>query len=115
MVVRRLMPNEFTKLGNQEVLDRALAVTPGGSQTASRQHGLVGPFSYPAFAISGSGTYITLDDGGTAIDLAGANATVPLGYNHPTVVKAIQQQINNGGGSLLLPSSFQSKMGQNWK
>jgi glutamate-1-semialdehyde aminotransferase len=89
-------------------LERAVAVTPGGSQTTSRRHGLVGPFSYPAFAESASGAYITLDDGDTAIDLAGANATVALGYNHPFVVAAIQKQVSRGG-SLSLPSYLEAE------
>ena len=84
-------------------LHRARAVTPGASQTSSRRHGKVGTGFYPAFATGGSGAYLQLDDGGTAIDLAGANATVPLGYNHAAVLTAVLKQVGQAG-SLSLPT-----------
>ena len=84
-------------------LHRARAVTPGASQTSSRRHGKVGTGLYPAFATGGSGAYLQLDDGGTAIDLAGANATVPLGYNHAAVLAAVLKQVGQAG-SLSLPT-----------
>lgn len=93
---------------NPNALERARVVTPGASQTASRRHGLMGPFGYPAFAKSATGTYITLDNGDTVIDLAGANATVPLGYNHPKVVDAVREQLGVGG-SLSLPSYLEAE------
>lgn len=102
------MAHQNDTLQSVVALDRAKSATPGGSQTASRQHGLIGPFAYPAFAQSATGAYITFDDGGVAIDLAGANATVPLGYNHPDIVRALQRQLGSGG-SLSLPSYLEAE------
>ena len=76
---------------------RALAVTPGGAQTFSRMHGKMGPTSYPAFAKRAKGAYIWTVDGKQYIDLAGANASAPLGFNHPKVVKAVKAQLGIGG------------------
>jgi len=92
----------------QTQLDRAKAVTPGASQTSSRQHGKVGTGFYPAFSTFGNGAYLHLDDGGSAIDLAGANGTVPLGYNNSAVSAAVIKQVSQGG-SLSLPTSLEAE------
>ena len=89
-------------------LNRARAVTPGASQTSSRRHGKVGTGFYPAFATGGSGAYLQVDDGGTVIDLAGANATVPLGYNHAAVLAAVLKQVGQAG-SLSLPTYLEAE------
>jgi glutamate-1-semialdehyde aminotransferase len=92
-------------------LDRARAVTPGASQTASRQHGKVGTGFFPAFATCGSGAYLQLGDGGSAIDLAGANGTVPLGYNHPAVLAAVMKQVEQAS-SLSLPTHLEAEVSE---
>ena len=73
------------------LLRRAETTTAGASQTNSRRHGNVGTDSYPAFAIRGDGAFLTFQDGRTAIDLAGANGAVALGYQHPQVERWLAQ------------------------
>jgi glutamate-1-semialdehyde 2,1-aminomutase len=96
---------------DDELLGRAASVTPGASQTNSRRHGKVGTDDYPAFAVRGKGTQLTLQDGRTVIDLAGANGAVPLGYEHPEVSFAIQRYTNHGG-TLSLPSPLEIEVSE---
>ena len=92
--------------GDRELLRRAKAVTAGASQTTSRQHGKVGTGQYPAFAVRGDGAVLTFHDGRTAIDLAGANGAVALGYQHPEVSRWVDCY-RTTGGTLSLPSSLE--------
>ena len=96
---------------DDELLGRAASVTPGASQTNSRRHGKVGTDDYPAFAVRGKGTELTLQDGRTVIALAGANGAVPLGYEHPEVSLAIQRYSDHGG-TLSLPSPLEIEVSE---
>jgi glutamate-1-semialdehyde 2,1-aminomutase len=87
-------------------LDKAKALTPGGSQTSSRRHGKVGTIDYPAFAVEAAGAYIYFSKTDRAIDLAGANATCPLGANHPRVLEAVLSQLGKGG-TMSLPAELE--------
>jgi glutamate-1-semialdehyde aminotransferase len=101
----------MTSVLDDELLRRAASVTPGASQTNSRRHGKVGTDNYPAFAVRGKGAMLTLQDGRTVIDLAGANGAVPLGYEHPEVSFAIQRYSNHGG-TLSLPSPLEIEVSE---
>jgi len=88
------------------LLRRADLSTIGASQTNSRRHGKVGTTAYPAFAVSGDGAVLTFQDGRTAIDLAGANGAIALGYQHPEVTDWVRRY-SNKGGTLSLPSPLE--------
>jgi len=91
---------------DSELLKRADRVTAGASQTTSRRHGKVGTDDYPAFAVRGEGAVLTFQDGRTAIDLAGANGAVALGYQHPEVALWVKRY-SAMGGTLSLPSPLE--------
>ena len=91
---------------DSELLKRADRVTAGASQTTSRRHGKVGTDDYPAFAVRGEGAVLTFQDGRTAIDLAGANGAVALGYQHPQVERWLAQY-SHVGNTLSLPSPLE--------
>jgi glutamate-1-semialdehyde 2,1-aminomutase len=91
---------------------RALAVSPGGSQTRSKAPGRVGPRDcregFPLFATRGNGPYLYARHGDTGeedryLDFAGANAAVPLGYGHEEVARAVERAAYDGH-LLSLPS-----------
>jgi glutamate-1-semialdehyde aminotransferase len=90
----------------KEWYKRALEITPGGAQTFSRMYGHVGPEGYPVFAAAASGAWITLTNGLQYIDLAGANASIPLGANHPAVVNAVSKYLGVSG-TLSLPTHLE--------
>ena len=87
-------------------LDRGKSVTPGSAQTNSKQHGRVGPFSYPAFAVSGDGAWLNFLDGSRAIDLAGSNGAAALGYARPEVTRNVMNY-STGGCTLSLPTTLE--------
>ena len=91
--------------------ERAERVTCGASQTNSRRHGKVGPVTYPSFAVSGSGAYLRFADDTLAIDLAGANGAVALGYQPHSVTGAIYTQFMNGW-TLSLPSVLEVEVSE---
>lgn len=76
---------------------QAAAVTPGGSQTASKAPGRIGPLGeYPAYAERGEGAVLTDLDGRTYIDFVAALAAVGLGYNDPDVFEAVRYALGQG-------------------
>ena len=89
---------------------RTTTITPGGAQTYSRMHGKMGPTSYPIFATRAEGAYLwATADGSTTrkyIDLAGANATAPLGFNRPEIVEAVRAELGSGG-TMSLPTKVE--------
>lgn len=85
---------------------RGMAITPGGSQTFSRMHGKMGPRTFPSTATHAEGAHIWDVDGNRYIDLAGANASAPLGFNHPRVVQAVRDELGRGG-TLSLPTQIE--------
>jgi glutamate-1-semialdehyde 2,1-aminomutase len=88
------------------LLRRAETLTIGASQTNSRRHGKVGTAEYPAFAVRGRGAILTFQDGRTAIDLAGANGAIALGYQDPVVSGRVSRYSENGG-TLSLPTPLE--------
>lgn len=81
-------------------------VTPGYSQTRSRAWGNVGTKHYPKFGLHGIGPYLITQDGEKLIDLAGANAAVPLGYRD-LHVETLVDMVRRDGGILSLPTMME--------
>jgi glutamate-1-semialdehyde 2,1-aminomutase len=94
-----------------DALERAFKVTPGGSQTNSRRHGVIGPKTYSEVATKASGAFVFFEDGKLAIDLAGANGTCPLGFNNPEVTSEALKYFWNGG-SLSLPTKLECEVSE---
>lgn len=91
------------------LLNRAMAISPGGSQTRSKAPGKVGPRDcrdgFPLFAERGLGPYLFCGIQ-RYLDFIGANAAVPLGYGRPELIEAVAVAV--GSGSLLsLPSELE--------
>lgn len=82
---------------------KAKTLTPGGAQTFSRMWGNVGTEQYPVFGMKAEGVYLWASDGKRYVDLAGANAAVPLGYNQIDVVDAVTKAVGMCG-TMSLPS-----------
>lgn len=74
---------------SEQLMARALAVTPGGVNSPVRAFRGVG--GTPRFMASGAGATIVDVDAKTYIDLVGAWGPMVLGHAHPSVVAAIQQ------------------------
>lgn len=90
---------------DQEALFRkAAGLTPGGAQTFSRMRGHVGTVRYPAFGVRAEGVHLWASDGKRYIDLAGANAAVPLGYHPIQVVDAVTKAVGVCG-TMSLPAT----------
>lgn len=100
---------------NEARLARALTVTPGASQTRSKGPGQVGPrdttLDYPLFAAHGDGAYLWDHRGRKYIDCFGANAAIPLGYNHPAVRAAVHDALVHGP-LLSLPSRMECEISE---
>jgi glutamate-1-semialdehyde 2,1-aminomutase len=76
-------------------LERALAVTPGGSQTLSKRPAAF-PSHMPQFAVRGEGPYLIANDGRRYLDWIGSLGATPLGYSHPKIIDAVTRQLRNG-------------------
>ena len=74
---------------------RALKVTPGGSQTRSKQRKQFGE-RFPAAIEYGYESQIRTIDGQEMVDWNGALGAVILGHNHPVVNDAIRNQLKSG-------------------
>ena len=72
---------------SEELMRRALAVTPGGVNSPVRAFRAVG--GTPRFMVSGDGPYLTDADGNTYVDLVCAWGPMILGHSHSAVVDAV--------------------------
>lgn len=102
------------EMTQNELLTRALTVTPGASQTRSKAPGKVGPRDmregFPLFAERGMGPYL-FADGEKYLDFVGANAAVPLGYGRPEIVEAVAVAV--GSGNLLsVPCALEGEVSE---
>lgn len=99
---------------DRERYDRMLAATPNASQTRSKAPGKVGPRDlrdgYPLFMDGGESYRARDTEGRWYVDFVGANAAIPLGYNHPTVTNAIMAEI--GQPLLSLPSMLEAEVAE---
>ena len=95
----------------RELYRRALRVTPFAAQTFSRKYPTVGTDQFPAFASDARGAYLWTSDGTKYIDLAGATATAPLGFNHPAVQEAVIAEARRCG-TLSLPTALEVEVSE---
>ena len=72
---------------SQALLERALAVTPGGVNSPVRAFRAVG--GTPRFMVSGDGPYLTDADGREYVDLVCSWGPMILGHGHPQVQRAV--------------------------
>jgi glutamate-1-semialdehyde 2,1-aminomutase len=93
----------MSKTNQESFYRKALRLTPGGSQTFSRMRGTVGTMRYPAFGVHAKGAYLWASNGERYIDLAGANAAVPLGYNPTHIIEAVSAALGICG-TMSLPA-----------
>ena len=76
------------------LLDRALAVIPGGVNSPVRAFRAVG--GTPRFMARATGPWLTDVDGRRYVDLVGSWGPMILGHAHPSVVAAVQEAARRG-------------------
>ncbi|MFJ8040748.1 glutamate-1-semialdehyde 2,1-aminomutase [Kitasatospora sp. NPDC096147] len=79
---------------SQSLFDRASVVTPGGVNSPVRAFRAVG--GTPRFMVSGTGPYLTDEDGREYVDLVCSWGPMILGHAHPAVVEAVQRAVALG-------------------
>jgi len=79
-----------------KLLDKALKVIPKGTQTLSRCYDQWAKGTVPIFIDRADGAYMYDVDGNEFVDLMGGLGPIILGYNHPIVNSAIQEQLDKG-------------------
>ncbi|WP_091788597.1 glutamate-1-semialdehyde 2,1-aminomutase [Pedococcus dokdonensis] len=77
----------FDAPASDALLQRALAVTPGGVNSPVRAFRAVG--GTPRFMVSGDGPYLTDADGREYVDLVCSWGPMILGHGHPQVQRAV--------------------------
>ena len=91
-------------------LDRALRVTPWGSQTRSKAPRAF-PDAYPKFLTRGLGCYVWDTENRAYIDWICSLGAVTLGHAHPVVVEAVERQIRRGT-SFSLPTTLEIEVSE---
>lgn len=94
-----------------EWLSRSTRVTPGGSQTMSKQPARFGSDGYPGFATYGRGAVVCDVDGNCYVDWVGALGAMTLGHNHPSIVTAVARQLRDGS-IFSLPHPLESEVAE---
>jgi glutamate-1-semialdehyde 2,1-aminomutase len=84
----------FDAPASDQLLERALAVTPGGVNSPVRAFRAVG--GTPRFMVSGSGPWLTDADGRRYVDLVCSWGPLLLGHAHPDVVAAVRTAAGRG-------------------
>lgn len=102
------MSPSITQTRSQQLLERAQALIPGGSQTLSK-----GPSQWVESLVieRGKGAYVVDVDGNRYLDLASGLGPVILGYQHPAVDAAIRDQLENGI-TFSLPSPLEAEVAE---
>jgi glutamate-1-semialdehyde 2,1-aminomutase len=90
----QLPAHPFDAPASQALLDRALAVTPGGVNSPVRAFRAVG--GTPRFMVRGEGPYLTDADGREYVDLVCSWGPMILGHGHPAVREAVETAVANG-------------------
>ena len=73
------------------MFERARKAFPGGVTRAS-----IAMDPHPLYAVSGDGCQLQFLDGHTAIDFHNNFTSLVLGHRHPSVMKAVQEQLEKG-------------------
>ncbi len=84
----------FDAAASEALLERALAVTPGGVNSPVRAFRAVG--GTPRFMVEGSGAWLTDADGRRYVDLVCSWGPLLLGHAHPDVVDAVRSAAGRG-------------------
>jgi glutamate-1-semialdehyde 2,1-aminomutase len=84
----------FDAPASEALLERALAVTPGGVNSPVRAFRAVG--GTPRFMVSGEGPYLTDADGREYVDLVCSWGPMILGHGHPEVRRAVSNAAAKG-------------------
>jgi glutamate-1-semialdehyde aminotransferase len=94
------------------LLEQALRVTPGASQTGSKAPGRVGPLgAFPLFLTRGDGPYVECVDGHRYVDWFNGNCAVTLGHGHHGVTAAVQR-VAESGALLSLPHRLEAHVAE---
>ncbi|NYG06473.1 glutamate-1-semialdehyde 2,1-aminomutase [Phycicoccus badiiscoriae] len=99
----------FDAPASQALLERALAVTPGGVNSPVRAFRAVG--GTPRFMVSGNGPYLTDADGREYVDLVCSWGPMILGHGHPAVQRAVSDAAARGF-SFGTPSENEVSLGE---
>lgn len=79
---------------SKALFQEAQQYIPGGVNSPVRAFKSVG--GVPVFMKSAKGAYLTDEDGNTYIDYINSWGPMILGHNHPQVVEAVKEQMQNG-------------------
>jgi glutamate-1-semialdehyde-2,1-aminomutase len=79
-----------------ELWERATRVIPGGTQTLSKGPSMFTQGVYPIYLERGQGAHVWDVDGNEYIDYPLALGPVTLGYNYPSTVRAVTEQLAKG-------------------
>ena len=89
-----MTPYPYDAPASDALLDRALAVTPGGVNSPVRAFRAVG--GTPRFMVSGDGAILRDADGREYVDLVGSWGPMILGHRHPAVLEAVRDAVERG-------------------
>ena len=92
--------------------DRAKRLIPAGSQTMSKSYTRFVSGVTPTLVQGSSGPYLFCDDGETYLDFGMGLGAAILGYNHPSVNRAIRWQLGRYGISFSLPSVLEGEVAE---
>lgn len=79
---------------SQNAFEKAQLYIPGGVNSPVRAFGYVG--GTPLFIAKAKGPYITDIHGQSYVDYIGSWGPMILGHNHPAVIKAVHEAVDNG-------------------
>jgi glutamate-1-semialdehyde 2,1-aminomutase len=82
--------------GSRALYARAQALIPGTTQTISKRPAAYAPGSYPMYADRGEGSNVWDVDGNRYVDYVLACGPIVLGYQHPSVQRAVTEQLGRG-------------------
>jgi glutamate-1-semialdehyde aminotransferase len=88
------MKNKITE--SLQYWKRAQKIIPGGTQTLSKGPNMFTFGVYPIYLERGEGSHVWDVDGNEYIDYPLALGPITLGYNYPSTVKTVCQQIKKG-------------------
>ena len=91
---------------NQKLWDRADKVIPSRMIYFSRSARMAGIENQPGFIEKAEGCHVTDVDGNTYIDFICANGPNLLGYRHPEVEAAVQEQASKMDGASYFPPAL---------
>ena len=81
---------------SNELLERAIKVTPLGAQTYSKSYRYYCQGDSPAFIDRGEGCYLYDVDGNKFIDFVCALGPITIGYNNEEINNAVKKQLDKG-------------------